>query len=83
MDRLPTFYNIAHSFRNKSEEYDWDGTIRRERVYNLTSVVYLASFFVLSRIFGKGVAIFGVLVFCVLVILFGIWIGPVKIISKV
>lgn len=58
MDRLPTFYNIAHSFRNKSEEYDWDGTIRRERIYNLTSVVYLASFFVLSRIFGKGVAIF-------------------------
>lgn len=77
-DKLPTFYNIAATFRDKFEEYDWDETIRRESVYNLTSVLYLILFFCLSKIFGKGIAVFGLLSFCVVVILFGIWIGPVK-----
>lgn len=78
MDKLTKYYNLAARFRDKYEQYDWHETVRRQKIYNISCVAYLSLFLFLSKNIGEVIAIYGVLVFFVLSILFAIWIGPVK-----
>ena len=45
MDKLTQYYNLAAIFRDKYEQYEWNETVRRQKIYIFVSVIYLISFF--------------------------------------
>lgn len=67
MDKLTKYYNLAARFRDKYEQYDWHETIRRQKIYNISSVAYLIFFLFLSKKIGEVIAIYGILgFFCII-----------------